>query len=279
VNAEEQVATAFLGDHPDEAARILEHLNPADAAELLGGRPAHAAAAVFRVLGPVPASTCAAAMPDDALAAIIDELPLDDAGAALRGVEKARHEAILQLVAEEKRAHLQRALAWDDDTAGSLADPLVLSLTDDLSVAEAQRQLRGSRQHLIYYVYVVDRAGLLLGVLAVQDLMAARPRAVLRDVMQENPVRLDAGADLATVAAHPAWRDFDALPVVDARGHLVGAIRHKTVRRLGWTPGRPFTETLVRLSEAYWAGMSGMLASLAPYRSATPATGESDHGS
>jgi magnesium transporter len=276
VNAEERVATAFLGDHPDDAARILERLNPADAADLLGGLPVDHVAAVFRVLGPVPASACAAAMPDESLAPILDVLPLDDASVALRGVEDERHEPLLARLGSERRAQLQRILAWRDDTAGSLADPLVLALTDDLSVAEAQRQLRGSRQHLFYYVYVVDRAGLLVGVLAIPELMAARPKAVLRDVMKENPVRLEADADFATVAVHPAWRDLDALPVVDGEGHLVGAIRHKTVRRIGWSPGRPFTETLVRLSEVYWAGMSGLLASLTP-RTIAP-TGEVDHG-
>jgi magnesium transporter len=276
VNAEERVANAFLGDHPDDAARILERLNPADAAALLGDLPADQAAAVFRVLGPVPGSACAAAMPDASRASILDVLPLDDAGVALRGVEDARHESLLARLGNERRAQLQRILAWRDDTAGSLADPLVLALTDDLSVAEAQRQLRGSRQHLFYYVYVVDRAGLLVGVLAIPELMAARPKAVLRDVMKENPVRLEAEADFATVAVHPAWRDLDALPVVDGEGHLVGAIRHKTVRRIGWSPGRPFTETLVRLSEVYWAGMSGLLASLTT-RNTAP-TGEVDHG-
>lgn len=264
MNADERVATGFVGDHPDEAARVLERINPADAAALLESVPVADAAAVFRVLGPVPARACAAALPDETLAAILDDLPLDDAGVALRGVMDARHEPILALLAPERRAQLQRILAWRDDTAGALADPLVLSLTDDLTVAEAQRQLRGSRQHIFYYVYIVDRTGVLVGVLAIPELMSARPRATLREVMQENPVRLETDADLATVAVHPAWRDYDALPVVDDGGHFVGAIRHKTVRRIGWTPGRPFTETLVRLSEVYWAGMSGMLASLSP---------------
>lgn len=276
MNAEERVATAFLGDHPDDAARILERVNPADAASLLGELPVDHAAAVFRVLGPVPASACAAAMPDESLASILDVLPLDDASIALRGVQDERHDSLLGRLGNERRAQLQRILAWRDDTAGALADPMVLALTDDLSVGEAQRQLRGSRQHLFYYVYVVDRAGLLVGVLAIPELMAARPKAVLRDVMKENPVRLVADADFATVAVHPAWRDLDALPVVDGEGHLVGAIRHKAVRRIGWSPGRPFTETLVRLSEVYWAGMSGLLASLTP-RTTAP-TGEADHG-
>lgn len=266
MTADEQVATAFLTDHPDDAARIIERLNPSDAAAILSGLKAGVAANVFRVMGPAPAAACTATMDDATVASLIDELPLDDASIAMRAIDEARHPAILDRMEAERREQLHRALAWQDQTAGAMADPLVLALTDDLTVADAQKQLRDPRQHLFYYVYVVARDSTLVGVVAIPELMAARPRANLRDVMLENPVRLDASADLATVAMHPAWRDYDALPVVDREGRLVGAIRHKAIRRIGWAPGVPLTETLVRLSEAYWAGLSGMLHTLTPQR-------------
>lgn len=266
MTADELVANAFLADHPDDAARIIERLNPPDAAAILAGVKPAVAANVFRVMGPAPAAACAATMDDATVATIVDELPLDDASVALRAIDESRYPGILERVNDDRRAQLHRAMSWQEQTAGAMADPLVLALTDDLTVADAQKQLRDPRQHLFYYVYVVTREGTLVGVIAIPELMAARPRANLRDVMFENPVRLDASTDLATVAMHPSWRDLDALPVVDAQGRLVGAIRHKTIRRLGFTPGVPITETLVRLSEAYWAGLSGMLHTLTPQR-------------
>jgi hypothetical protein len=51
---------------------------------------------------------------------------------------------------------------------------------------------------------------------------------------------------------------------VDVAGRLIGAIRHQAVRRLSQDPGRPMMATIVGLSELYWAGLAGMLASLAP---------------
>jgi predicted transcriptional regulator len=92
--------------------------------------------------------------------------------------------------------------------------------------------------------------------------MAADPAHQLSAVMQRNPVRLDARADVPTVAAHPAWRDFDALPVVDDAGRLVGAIRHKTIRQMGRESRPPMMATLVGLSELYWTGLAGILSSL-----------------
>jgi hypothetical protein len=83
---------------------------------------------------------------------------------------------------------------------------------------------------------------------------------------------------------HPAWRDFDALPVVDGDGRLVGAIRHKTVRQMAGENRRPMMDTIVELSELYWVGLAGMLRSLTPARLPAIAPGardiaEDDHAS
>ncbi|HEX9565764.1 MAG TPA: CBS domain-containing protein [Gemmatimonadaceae bacterium] len=264
MTVDEQVAAAFLADHPDEAARVLERANPVDAAAVLASLSPAYAAGVYRIMAPSPAAACAETLPDDVLVAIVDALSLDDAGVAMRGIRASRHEHILSRLGRERRDRLRTVLAWDEHTAGALADPLALALAEDMTVAEAQRQLRAIHQHLLFYLYVVRRDGTLVGVLDIPELMAARPKEALAAVMQQNPVRLDAHADLATVAVHPAWRDLDALPVVDSSGRLVGAIRHKSVRRMSWARGRPLVETLMGLSEVYWAGLSGMLATLNP---------------
>jgi predicted transcriptional regulator len=94
--------------------------------------------------------------------------------------------------------------------------------------------------------------------------MTARPKQTLAAVMRRDVVRLDALTDVATVAMHPAWRDLDALPVVDSTGKLVGGIRHRIIRQLASDSGRPMMETIVQLSELYWAGLSGILHSLTP---------------
>ncbi len=71
--------------------------------------------------------------------------------------------------------------------------------------------------------------------------------------------------------------------MVDGSGRLVGAIRHKVVRRLEAELGlRARSEsvlaTLVGLSELYWAGLSGMFPRVAaaawpsPLPSPPPAT-------
>jgi magnesium transporter len=267
VNPDERLAFAFVGAHPAETARLLERAEPSSAAEILMRVPTETAAAVFRALAPAPAAACAASLTDDALAGITEALPLDRASATLRRLAPERREVVLAGLSEERRSRLGTALSFPENTAGALADPLALAVTEDMTVAEAQHQLRGSERHLFYYVYIVTRDHKLAGTLALPELMAAAPADKLSALMHRDLVSLDAHLDLATVVMHPSWRDFDALPVVDGAGKLIGAIRHKTVRLLSWEPDPPMMATIVSLSELYWAGLSGMLASLASAQS------------
>jgi Mg/Co/Ni transporter MgtE len=210
-----------------------------------------------------PNAGCPLDLPVERLATIVGELPLDAAAAVMHRLDPERRDAVLTRLPVTAEAPLRRLLAYGPYTAGALADPLALALPEDITVAEAQRRLRGRGEHLLYYLYVVSRDHTLVGVLDLPELMSARPKDILAAAMRPNPLRLEAETGFATLAAHPAWRSFDALPVVDGQGRLVGAIRHMAVRRLEAELGlRAGTEsvlaTLVGLSELYWAGLAGM---------------------
>lgn len=270
MSADERLALAFLAGHPEEAARVVEQADASDAATVLSELEPAIAAEVFSAIGPTPGSACTAALQDETFAAIVAELPLTTAAVAVRRLDAARYEPVLALLDEERRTQLRRILSYPENSAGALADPLVLALADDIAVADAQRRLRGSRRHLYYYVYVLSRDGVLVGALTVAELMAAPLKDSVSTLMRREVVRLDAHTDLTTIAAHPGWRDFDALPVVDGHGHFVGAIRHRTVRQLTSERGRPVMDTIVELSELYWVGLAGMIRSLAPDRLQRP---------
>lgn len=263
MKARERLALAFVAEHPDDAARVLERQLPEDRAAVLAYLPADAAAAVFRLLGPSAAGACAASLADDRLAAVLEALVPDALAPAVRRIEPGRRERVVALLSPERRGQLAAGLRYPENSAAAIADPFVYTLADDLSVADVLRQLKGSAR-VSYYLYVVARDGTLTGAITVPELMAARPRQALASVMRRELVTLDAATDLGTVAAHPAWRDLDALPVVDGARRLIGAIRHKTVRHLQLDRGPPMVDTIVRLSEMYWAGLSGILTSFTP---------------
>jgi magnesium transporter len=264
MSVDARLAHAFIASHPLDAARLLDRAEPQQIADVLTSLPAGVAAAVYQLLAPQPAAACSAALSDAEFARIIEEVPLDVAGVAMRRIDAGRRETVLEHLREPRREYVRSILSYGADTAAGLADPLALALADDITVDEAQQQLRDSQHHLFYHVFVVGRDRTLHGVLAIPDVVRARPQQMLRDVMQRDPVTLHAHMDLATVAVHPAWREADALPVVDAVRKFIGAIRHRMIRQLAQEPTRPMVDTIVGLSELYWAGLSNLLASLTP---------------
>lgn len=263
MNAEEHLALAYVGNHPENAARLLEQTDAREAADFLERIPPAMAAAVCGSLGLSSASACAAHLSDDRLTAIAELMPLTAAAALLRRLDADRRTGVLARLGEAERERLQALLAYPENSAGAVADPEVVALTADTTSEAARRQLEDVPGHLLNYVYVVDRGRVLVGTLNIQELMTARSDVALELVMHRDPVRLDAHADIATVAVHPAWRDFDALPVVDGAGRLVGAIRHRMIRRMGDDTRSSMVGALIGLSEVYWAGLSGIVATLA----------------
>lgn len=263
MSAEETLALAFVVNHPDDAAHVLERQEPNVAVAVLAHVLPAKAAAVFNALGPSTAAACASLLSDERLAAILEELPPEAMTSTVRRTDPQRREQLMAQLSADRRAHLADALRFPPDSAAAIADTFVLAVRDDLTVAEAQRQLKASR-HAYHYAYVVARDGALVGAIALTELLAARPAQPIASVMRRELVRLNAFTDLATVAMHPAWRNLDALPVVDPAGRLIGAIRHRTVRQLQLDNGPPVVETIMHLSEMYWAGLSGILSSLTP---------------
>lgn len=282
MRADLSVATRFVEDHPEEAARVLEQLSFADAAALLAELNAEQGARVVARLSAALAVDCLRSLPDRMAAAVLDELPVDVGARILMRAGGETRESWLAALTPERAAFLRRKLRYPPGTAGALVDPLVLALPEDLSVAEAQKQLRRSAERAYYYLYVVDRDQRLVGALDIRELMLAEPKDTLGAVMHRDIQRVPAHADLAGVMAHPAWRDLEALPVVDAGGVFFGIIRHRMLRQIagpaGDQEGQPVVRTLVNLGELYWSGMSAFLAGVNAVAPAARPGGEAAHG-
>jgi magnesium transporter len=259
-----EVARRFIEDHPAEAAATLEQVSFGDAAALLAELdPSLASRAVGRFSASL-AVECLLEMPQENVTSLLERLPLDVAARMLRRADAHTREVWLEALSGERAGILRRKLRYPPGTAGALADPLVLALPEDQTVADAQKQLHRSASRAYYYIYVVDREQRLVGALDIRELFLSQAKKTLRDVMRQDLVRLSALSDLNTILTHPGWRDLDALPVVDAQGVFFGIVRHRLVRQLtGHTPGdgvEPMVGALVNLGELYWTGLSAFLA-------------------
>jgi len=101
-----------------------------------------------------------------------------------------------------------------------------IALPEYLTAEEAINKLRelSPEAEMIYYVYIVDRRGRLVGVLSLRDLIVASPPAKISEIMKKDVISVLDTADQETVARIIADYDFLALPVTNSQGILLGII-------------------------------------------------------
>jgi len=259
MSARVQCAIAFAERHPGEAARLLERLPTDQVGAFFERVPSSVGAALLARMSVAAAATTFGAMGEPVARATVAALSGDVAASVLRRQRPERRAALLDGLASSTRRAIERRLDHPERTAGALADGDVPALAEQLTITEARRRLRQAWPAGHRYVYVTDDSHRLVGVIRATDLATARGHDTLRSIMAADVISLAANADLPAVLEHPAWTDFDPLPVVDRAGVFVGAIRHQRLRELGAPLARgSLADTLLHLGELYWIGLSSV---------------------
>jgi magnesium transporter len=155
-------------------------------------------------------------------------LPPDDAADLIQEVtDEAEREELLQVLDDQTRREVLALLAYSEDHAGGLMNPRYARVRPDASADEAIRYLqRQAREVLetIYYVYVIDADQKLLGVVSFRDLFAAASEKPVRELMATELVTAREDMDQEELARLFAQHDLQAIPVVDAAGHMKGIV-------------------------------------------------------
>lgn len=204
---DDEVAILLETLPPAELPEVLEELDPANAAAILRLQPREEAADLLEAIDP-----------DDATD-ILAEIPTED------------REQILRAMAPAEAAEIRELSAYPPDTAGGRMTPAFVAIAPDVRADDAIVLLRrvAEEAETIYYVYVLDEAEHLLGVLSLHNLVLTRPNTPVSDVMVEDPIRVRADADQETAANLLVDKNLLALPVVDAEDRLLGIITQDDV--------------------------------------------------
>lgn len=261
---ETQLRDRFVSTHPTDAARVLESRPASELAEALVLLPTAASSELLPRLAPYRAADALQLVPAPSAARALESTPPDAAAAVLRAMDRGHRASILDSLRPGHRKELERLLRYAEGSAGALMDPAVLSIAEDLSVADALERLRQSSERALYYLYLVNDDQRLVGVASMRELMAARSDQRLGAVAARPVESLSARASRESIVVHPAWKRFHALPVVGVDGRFLGALRYETVRQLedsarGAGLVDPGAETSAALAELFGVGLKGFV--------------------
>lgn len=259
------LSSAFMRDHPAQAARVLEQLPNHEAATIFDRVPARLGAQVLMAMLPQLAADYLATLGDDRALELLSRMSTQPTVAILRHCSEPRRKTLIAGLPTAVSLASTLLLNYGEETLGAWADPDVVMLPEETRVNEALERLRHtSTQHA--FIYVAHDRRRLSGVVKGTELLRASPSATLLMVMQPPAATLSAQASLSSSLNHPGWRHGSALPVVERGNRLIGVMTHDALMDASSRMSQPTkmeggTDSLSAMTvRSYWQAMSGLLA-------------------
>jgi magnesium transporter len=219
LDAEEQLHTIYLLSE-DNQRTLLALLPPERSAALLEVVPdAHAADLIED-------------MPTQDAAPIVEELASNHRVDVLAELDQDNAEAIIAELDEEDADEIRELSTYRPDQAGGLMMTEYATYPMSMSVREVIEDLTRDDidYHLltVHYVYVVVRKRRLKGVIRIRDLVFADPEKKVGDVVKE-ALTVSPETELDDLENFFDEHDIAAVPVVNARGTMLGIVRRRAV--------------------------------------------------
>ena len=216
---------------PAEWADLVPRLDAAEVAVLFQWLPESELAELLEELDPVSAAGILRSLSRAVAADLLEAMDPDDATDVFEEFPKADAEQILTAMEPEEAAEIRELMAYPPDSAGGIMTPAFVAVPPDLRADQAVTSLRqvAEEAETLFYVYVIDPAERLLGVLSLHNLVLTRPETPVSQVMVRDPIRVRADADQETAARLLIDHNLLALPVVDEEDRLLGIITQDDV--------------------------------------------------
>jgi len=217
--------------HPASIADFSEGLSVEESWELLDFASIEQQEEIFAFYSHAKQEQLASGVGRERMSALLERMSHDDRVDLLKRLDDEVVESLLPLVAKAEREDIRKLMSYPEHTVGSVMTTDYATLPPEVSVDVAIARIRrqAPAAETIYFVYVVDKEHHLLGVVSLRDLILAKPVAVVRDLMQTDPVSVRAEQDREDVAQEVAKYDLLAIPVVDAQNRMVGIVTHDDV--------------------------------------------------
>lgn len=157
---------------------------------------------------------------------IMDSMHPDDATDILQHFPKQRSQEILELMEKEESEDVRELMQYGEETAGGIMTTDFVSLPAHLTVHDALSLIgQLEEDEPFYYAYVVDSREVMIGSVALWELIKTRNKELrLADLVEPNFIYAKVDMDQEECARIMSKYDLSSLPVVDEDGHLVGRI-------------------------------------------------------
>ncbi len=213
--------------NPSDIATIFNELDEDQLPIMFRLLPKDVAADTFVEMDPDNQELLIKGFSDTELKQVLDELYVDDAADIVEEMPANVVSRILMHVTPDRRRAINEILQFPENSAGSIMTTEYISLSADMTVADAFNRIRetGLDKETIYTCYVLSRFNRILGLVSAKDLMLAKDQQTKVDqLMTTNVITVSTMMDQEEVAKQMSKYNFMALPVVNSDNRMVGII-------------------------------------------------------
>ncbi|HAY45428.1 MAG TPA: magnesium transporter [Gammaproteobacteria bacterium] len=218
---------SFLSElHPADVADLLESLTPTDRARAWLQIPDEQGGFVLNELQEAVRGQLIGETPKERLAQLIQPLDVDDIADLVPDVPANILSDVLFTVNQEARKGLGEVLSYPEDSAGGLMDLDMIAVRDDVTLGVITRflRLRGELPLNTDVLFLVDREGVLKGVLPIGSLLIAPLNDLVAEHVDPEPVFFGVLDSEEEVASAFEKYNLISAPVVDEKNRLIGRI-------------------------------------------------------
>ncbi len=168
-------------------------------------------------------------LPPERAADVLEEMGPDEAADLLADLPTQTTEQLLELMEDSDAEDVRALLAYPEDSAGGIMTTEFAHAPCGLTVGQTLDYLRQSEDarddEVMYYVYLLDEAEVLHGVVGLRDLVMASPEASADALIETDPITVTPLTSQHDAAYLVAKYNLLALPVVEEEtGVMLGIV-------------------------------------------------------
>jgi len=212
--------------HPADLAELLEDLDRDERVEVMTALPDEDAAEVLDEAEPDVQATVMQELPSERASDILEEMKPDEAADVLGELPEERAEELISLMEADAAEEVRELMLYEPETAAGKMTTEFIALPVSMTVEQVIARLRETKPdaETIYYLYVVDEQGHLVGVLSIRSLLISPPETPISQLMRTDVVTVAADTSADDVAGALVKYDLLAVPVIEEGGRLVGIV-------------------------------------------------------
>lgn len=262
MDSNKTVIEHFIAKHPFSAAKKLEVLEDSEVAEFVNELSLAKAGKLLSLMNFAKASTCFLALPVKKKIEIMELGEEAWVESILRLMEEGTKEDLLSKLPNSKSIKLRRRLEQAPNTVGVFMFPAA-TLGRTMTSKTALEVIKRNKAYFDSEIFVVNLEGILEGLVTLKSLILSEPSDTMEELMISNPPKFLSDTPVKNILDHPAWLDYDSIPIIDNDERLLGALSYTSAKELRFVSSKPQTKEIIKtgaaLGELYLVGISGIL--------------------